>query len=103
MKSSDSLRDVLRAWRVSPPPDPGFRAAVWQRIEETLPAPTWSVFVRTRAAALTAAAVATVAISGWTGHLVARNHVQADRDTLAASYVASLDARVHAGLKEPAP
>jgi len=100
MKSSDPLSNVLRVWRVSPPPDPDFRAAVWQRIEETRRAPTWSVFVRTRAAALTAAAIVTVVVSGWTGHLVARNHVQADRNTLAANYLANLDARVKAGLKE---
>jgi hypothetical protein len=100
MKSSDSLSKVLQIWRVSPPPDPDFRAAVWQRVEETRRAPTWPVFVRTRATALTAAAIVTVAVSGWAGHSVARNHVQADRNTLAANYLASLDARVKAGLQE---
>jgi len=34
------LREVLGAWQVSPPPAPGFNAAVWQRIsaqEKTSP------------------------------------------------------------------
>jgi hypothetical protein len=59
--------------------------------------------VRKRVAALTAAAIMTVVISGWTGHSVARSRVQTDHDTLAASYLASLDARVQAGLKESDP
>jgi hypothetical protein len=100
MKLSDSLGEVLRIWRVSPPPDPNFRAAVWQRIEAIRREPTWPAFVRTRAAALTTATIAIVALSGLTGHSVARNHVNADRNTLAASYIASLDVRVQAGLKE---
>jgi hypothetical protein len=100
MKPSDSLSNDLRLWRVSPPPDPNFRAAVWRRIEASRREPTWPVFARTRAAALAAAAIVVVVLSGWTGHSVARSHVRSDRDTLAATYLASLDVRVQAGLKE---
>jgi len=99
MKLSESLGEVLRIWRVAPPRDPNFRAAVWQRIEAVRRETSWSGFVRTRAAALTAATIMVVALSGWTGHAVARSHVRADRDRLAATYIAGLDVRVQAGLK----
>ncbi|HVZ64178.1 MAG TPA: hypothetical protein VG838_06835 [Opitutaceae bacterium] len=39
------LREVLGAWQVSPPPAPGFNAAVWQRIsaqEERTAAGVWA-------------------------------------------------------------
>ena len=100
MKLPNPLSDALRLWRVSPPPNPEFRTAVWQRIEAARREPTWPAFVRTRATALAAAAIVTVVLSGWTGHSVARNRVQADRTTLVAHYLASLDVRVQAGLKE---
>jgi hypothetical protein len=100
MKLPDSLSNDLRLWRVSPPPDPGFRAAVWQRIEARRRESGWPAFLRTRATALTAAAIVIVVVSGWTGHSVARSQVQADRRMLAARYLASLDVRVQAGLKE---
>ncbi len=100
MKLPDSLSNDLRLWQVSPPPDPGFRAAVWQRIDARRRESTWPAFVRTRGTALAVAAIAIVVVSGWTGHSVARSRVQADRSTLAAHYLASLDVRVQAGLRE---
>jgi hypothetical protein len=100
MKPPEFLTQALRVWRVSPPPDPNFRGAVWQRIEDTHRTTSWPVFVRARAASLILALAVTVGVSGWTGHAFARTRVRADRDSLAANYLASLDARVHAGLKE---
>jgi hypothetical protein len=98
MNSPDDLSAELRTWKVNPPHDPDFRRAVWRRIEEQRRVPTWGVFVKTRALALGTALVLTIGISGWAGHTVARARVQVDREVLAASYVASLDARVHTGL-----
>jgi len=46
MKPPEFLTQALRVWRVSPPPDPNFRGAVWQRIEDTHRTTSWPVFVR---------------------------------------------------------
>ncbi len=96
----DSLTNALRAWRVAPPPAPNFRSAVWKRIEDNRRTSDWWLFVRARVGVLSLAAVVTVGVSGWTGHAVARTQVQVDRAALVSTYVASLDARVQAGLTE---
>lgn len=100
MKTPDSLTNALRTWRVAPPTTPDFRATVWHRIEQGRRAADWWIFLRARVGVLSLAAVVTVGVSGWTGHAVARTQVQIDRAALANTYVASLDARVQAGLKE---
>ncbi len=100
MRTFESLTNALRTWRVAPPPTPDFRAAVWQRIEQSQRATDWWGFVRARVGVLSLAAVVTVGVSGWTGHAVASAQVQIDRAALAGTYVAGLDARVRAGLIE---
>jgi hypothetical protein len=94
------LSDILKTWRVSPQVNPGFRASVWKRINRNRAPQAWVEFAYSRAAVLTAAAVVTIAVSGWTGRSMARMQTQSDRHTLAASYLASLDPRVKAGLQE---
>jgi len=100
MRSSDFLSSTFGAWRVKPPPDPEFRAEVWRRIGEAREAAPWTAFVRARVAVLATAATLTIAVSGWAGHSLARIRAEADRDALAASYIAALDARVHLKLDE---
>lgn len=103
MKPNEPLIQNLQVWRVSPPPDSRFRGEVWRRIDALRGAGSWAGFVRAHAAGLAAAVVLTAGLSGWIGHTAAQVHVRADRDTLLAGYVASLDARVQTGLDEESP
>ena len=79
------------------------RTAAQRRIDALRGAGSWAGFVRAHAAGLAAAVVLTAGLSGWIGHTAAQVHVRADRDTLLAGYVASLDARIQTGLDEESP
>ena len=48
--SRDNLTEVLQSWRVKPPADPGFRAAVWRRIGRPADI-SWPAYLRTHMAA----------------------------------------------------
>ena len=99
MKSSrDSLDDRLQGWRVNPSPDPGFRHSVWQRINRGK-RETWPNYIRSHAAALALVAAVTMGAAAYTGSTLARAQVQADRETLVATYLVDLDPRVQAVLK----
>lgn len=99
MKSSrDSLDDRLQGWRVNPPPDPGFRHSVWQRISRRK-RETWPTYLRSHAAAWALVAVVTMGVAAYTGSSLARAHVQADREALVVTYLVDLDPRVQAVLK----
>ena len=103
MKPNEPLIQTLQVWRVRPPSDPRFRSEVWRRIEALRGTGSWAGFARAHAAGLAAAVVLTAGLSGWIGHTAAQVHVRADRDTLLAGYVASLDARIQTGLDEESP
>jgi hypothetical protein len=96
--SRDPLSGVLQSWRVLPPADPNFRSAVWQRVGARL-RESWPAYLRAHAAAWGVAAALAVAAAGYTGHAVARAHVQADREAMVITYLTDLDPRVQAGLK----
>jgi hypothetical protein len=96
--SRDTLSERLRGWRVEPPTDPGFRAAVWGRIGrkgET----TWPAYLRAHTAAWAMAAVLTVSVAGFAGRAIAQARVQADREAMVVSYLVDLDPRAQAMLK----
>ena len=96
--SRDNLTEVLRSWRVKPPADPGFRAAVWQRIGRPVEV-SWPAYLRAHTAAWSLAALLVVGVAGFAGRAVAQARVQADRESIVVSYLVELDPRVQAMLK----
>lgn len=96
--SPDILSETLRSWRVTPPPDPGFRDAVWRRLVRPADL-SWSAYLRTHPAAWSVAAVLAFGVAGWAGHTAARLRVEADRDAIAVAYLVELDPRVQAVLR----
>lgn len=90
----DPLPPLLASWRVEPPPEPGFRRAVRERLGAGVSGATWAAFARRRAN-LVAGALAVALLGGALGgHGRARARVNEDRARLASAYVAGLDARL---------
>lgn len=96
--SRDMLSETLQDWRVKPPSDPGFRAAVWRRIGQQGEA-TWFAYLRAHTAAWAVAAVLTFSVAGLAGRAVAQARVEADREAMVVSYLVELDPRAQAVLK----
>lgn len=96
--SRDNLSETLRTWRVTPPADPGFRAAVWRRVGRSADA-SWSAYLRTHPAAWSLAAVLAFGVAGFAGHTAAKQRIKTDRDAIAVAYLAELDPRVQAVLR----
>ncbi len=97
--SRDDLPKMLHEWRVKPPADPGFRHAVWQRIQRP-PDVSWAAYLRTHLAAWTVAAVLTLGVAGLAGRALAQVHIQADREAIVTTYLVELDPRVQAVLRQ---
>jgi hypothetical protein len=92
--STESLSSALRIWRVTPPADPGFRGAAWARIEAAqTAAPAWSVYVKSHAGAWSLALAGSLAVAGFAGRTLGREHTAAERDAILSTYVAAIDAR----------
>jgi len=92
--SNESLARTLRTWRVTPPSDPGFRGATWTRIEAAQAmAPAWSGYVRRHAGAWSLALAGSLAVAGFTGRALGREHTAAERDAILTTYVTAIDAR----------
>ncbi len=89
----DPLAPFLASWRVDPPADPGFRAAVWRRLGPAGPA-TWGAYLRQHAVAWSVAGALAVVAAGWTGHRTAQARLAAERERMVASYLGNLDPRV---------
>lgn len=89
---------MLKEWRIDVPPSPDFRPNVWSRIVQEKQKSALARAVRSRLGTIGAACLVTLAVSGWTGHAYARAKVQSERESLAASYLSSLDARVQSSL-----
>lgn len=96
--SRDTLSEVLRSWRVNPPAEPDFRAAVWRRIGRRAEA-TWPAYLRAHTAAWALAAVLTIGVAGFAGRALAQARMQADREAIVVTYLTELDPRVQAVLK----
>ncbi len=95
---NDSLSRALATWRVTPPPDPNFRPAVWQRITRRT-RETWTAYVRAHLIGWSVTAGLAVVAAGWTGHTVARAKLDAGRDQMVVSYLGAIDPRVLAKLR----
>ena len=89
----DPLAPLLATWRVQPPADPLFRAAVWQRLARRASL-TWPRYLRAHALAWSAAGVLAMAAAGWTGHRVAQIRLAEQREQMVVAYLGNLDPRV---------
>jgi hypothetical protein len=96
--SRDNLTELLQGWRVRPPADPGFRTAVWRRIDRQRAA-NWPAYLRAHTAAWSVAAVLALGVAGFAGRSLAQARVQADREAIVVAYLTGLDPRVQAILK----
>jgi hypothetical protein len=94
------LRDVLHTWQVSPPPAPGFNAAVWKRItveEERAEVGIWAtlrdwLFVQLpKPAYASALLVVTATLSITAANLRADHMREQYRLNSARQYLASID------------
>lgn len=93
MSSPDDLSATLASWRVNPPADPAFRAAVHARLAADESLLSWPRFAR-RHAILVASLLGVAAVGGALGgQASARLRVAEARERLASAYVQSLDAR----------
>ncbi len=93
--SSDSARAGLRAWRVTPPADPHFRAGVWARIEASRSAlrESWSAYCRRHAVLWSLAFLAATSGAALLGQRAGERHTRAEHDTILHTYLAQIDAR----------
>jgi hypothetical protein len=89
----DVRNEDLAAWRVAPPRNPSFRAAVWGRIRAAGENRSWGGYVRSHAALVTAALALALAAGALAGRESARVRAERDRNALAAAYVHALDGR----------
>lgn len=88
----EALRQLLRHWTVEPRPDPGFRAAVWARIDAARRMPaTWSGWLRLNVARVSFCAAASVVFAGTGGGLLAASQANREREQLIQRYVVSID------------
>jgi hypothetical protein len=88
-----SFRQSLREhWQVSPPRNPGFRTAVWARIEAGRRAPaTWSGWLRMNLFRVSTFAAASIFVAGAGGGFLAQAQASRDREQLVERYLASID------------
>lgn len=96
--SNDSLSSVLREWHVQPPPDPGFRPRVWERIRRRS-SETWAAYVAAHRLGWSIAAALVLFGAGLGGHIVAQVRLDANREAMAVAYLVELDPRVQAMLR----
>jgi hypothetical protein len=87
------LSRTLGTWRIAPPGDPLFRTAVWARLQAARDT-RWASYVRQHAAASCAALALAVVAGGWFGQWQAHRQAVQDREVLATTYLAEIDARV---------
>jgi hypothetical protein len=97
-QTPDHLSETLQSWRVQPPADPGFRAAVWRRIGRPAEL-SWPAYLRAHPTAWALAAVLALGSAGLAGRAMAKLNLEADREAMAVSYLVELDPRVQAVLK----
>jgi hypothetical protein len=89
----DPLSRTLGSWRIAPSADPQLRTAVWARLQAARDT-RWAAYVRQHAAASCAALALAVVAGGWLGQWQAHRRAAQDREMLATTYLAEIDARV---------
>ena len=93
MASPDPLSSTLAVWRINPPSDAAFRAAVWKRLQADESGLPWIGFARRHAVFVAGLCVLASLAGAWGGQASARLRVAEARERLANAYVQSLDAR----------
>jgi hypothetical protein len=90
--SHDPLSALLRTGcTVEPERTPGFRPAVWARIEALRRPETWAGWIRRHALPVGLAAVLAVALASGGAGWLARSDVAAEREAQILRYLAGLD------------
>lgn len=89
-QNQDPIRGELRTWRVDPPADPGFRPAVWSRIDQARLL-HWTTYWRRHAVGWSVACVLIVSASALWGHAAGLRHKQAERTAVLQTYLAAID------------
>ncbi len=88
----EALRQLLRHWTVEPQVDPGFRAAVWARIDSARRMPaTWSGWLRLNLVRVSYCSAASIVFAGTGGGLLAASQANREREQLIQRYVVSID------------
>ena len=92
--TKDELARLLSTWEIKPKSNPGFRAAVWAKIEAIAPEPrTWGAWLRMN--------VGTVAPLVVGGGLVAKAKASVDREIMIERYLTSIDPHRQTDTIEP--
>lgn len=94
----DELPRLLASWRISPPADPQFRPAVWDRLRKDSPA-TWPTYLRRHPVAWSVTVALAVMTAGWAGRSVAHAKLESSREEMVADYLGKIDPRVIANLR----
>lgn len=91
--NDEQLGSLLRNHiQVRPVKNPGFRTAVWARIESTRRAPaTWGDWLRLNVSRFTFLAVVSTVIAGAGGGWIATAQANQNREQLVQRYLASID------------
>jgi hypothetical protein len=103
MKSpnKDKLALLLPLWKVTPKSNPGFRAAVWAKIEATSQEPlTWGGWLRMNVGTVAPLAVAVVTFSIVGGGIAAKTKASDQREVLIERYLSSIDPHRQIGASE---
>jgi hypothetical protein len=94
MKTShhDPLHQALRrSLSVSPKANPGFRGAVWARIEARRRPATWGGWLRVNLARAATFAAVGIILAGVSGGLLGARKTEHEREQSLQRYVASID------------
>lgn len=94
-----ALRELLRrSWIVEPRANPGFRSAVWARIDAARRLPeTWFGWMRLNIVRVSYCAAFSVLFAGAGGGLLAATQANREREALIQRYVVSIDPHQQVG------
>lgn len=97
--NDDDLRDFLRKhWRVEVGETPGFRRAVWARIDAERRAPaSWGAWLRLHFVGVGALVAASLVLAAAGGAGLAGAREARERERVVARYAASIDPHLRVG------
>ena len=87
----------LQAWRISPPVDPQFRPAIWERLRRQAPV-TWTGYLHQHRATWAVTVALAVIAAGWVGRSAAHAKIEQRREQMVVNYLGAIDPRVIANL-----
>jgi hypothetical protein len=90
--TEDKLTQLLSSWEVTPKSNPGFRAAVWARLEDITRNPqTWGSWLRANLGTVAPLTLAVVTFSIVGGGIAAKAKTSDHREQLIERYLTSID------------